>query len=62
MKLADSTGIGIKKARQLKTAAESYLVEEQKLREELSGESKETIEMISPPARSGTPEQSAGPS
>jgi N utilization substance protein A len=62
MKLADSTGIGIKKARQLKTAAENYLVEEQKLREELSGESKGVVELISPPARSEALEPSAGPS
>jgi N utilization substance protein A len=38
MKLADSTGIGIKKARQIKAAAENYLVEEGKLREELNAE------------------------
>ncbi|MGC4116598.1 MAG: transcription termination factor NusA [Myxococcales bacterium] len=38
MKLADATGIGIKKARQIKAAAENYLVEEGKLREELNAE------------------------
>ncbi|HEY3449138.1 MAG TPA: transcription termination factor NusA [Myxococcales bacterium] len=40
MKLADATGIGIKKARQIKAAAENYLVEEGKLREELNAERK----------------------
>lgn len=38
MKLADATGIGIKKARQVKAAAESYLVDEGKLRQELNAE------------------------
>jgi N utilization substance protein A len=38
MKLADATNIGIKKARQIKAAAENYLVEEGKLREELNAE------------------------
>jgi transcription termination/antitermination protein NusA len=38
MKLADSTGIGIKKARQVKAAAETYLQDEAKLRTELNAE------------------------
>ena len=38
MKLGDSTGLGPKKARQIKFAAEQYLSEEQKLREELNAE------------------------
>jgi len=38
MKLADNTGIGIKKARQIKAAAENYLTEEAKLRTELNAE------------------------
>ena len=38
MKLGDSTGLGPKKARQIKFAAEQYLSEEQKLREELIAE------------------------
>jgi N utilization substance protein A len=37
-KLGDVPGIGIKKARQLKSAAESYLLEEAKLRAELDAE------------------------
>jgi N utilization substance protein A len=38
MKLADSTGLGIKKARQLKHSAALYLEEEAKLRKELDAE------------------------
>jgi len=38
MKLGDSTGLGVKKAKQIKFAAEQYLGEEQKLREELNAE------------------------
>ncbi len=38
MKMADATGIGIKKVRQLKAAAEAYLVEEANLRAELDAE------------------------
>jgi len=37
-KLGDVPGIGIKKARQLKSAAEAYLLDEQKLRAELNAE------------------------
>ncbi len=37
-KLGDAPGVGIKKARQLKSAAESYLLEEAKLRAELDAE------------------------
>ncbi len=37
-KLGDVPGVGIKKARQLKSAAENYLVEEAKLRVELNAE------------------------
>ncbi|AKF80504.1 NusA antitermination factor [Myxococcus fulvus] len=37
-KLGDVPGVGIKKARQLKSAAENYLVEEAKLRAELNAE------------------------
>jgi N utilization substance protein A len=37
-KLGDSPAVGIKKARQLKSAAESYLLEEAKLRAELDAE------------------------
>src|SRR5512132_2513216 len=37
-KLGDVPGVGIKKARQLKSAAESYLLEEAKLRAELNAE------------------------
>jgi N utilization substance protein A len=38
MKLADSTGLGIKKARQIKHAVGVYLEEEAKLRAELDAE------------------------
>ncbi len=38
MKLADSTGLGIKKARQIKHSASLYLEEEAKLRKELDAE------------------------
>lgn len=48
MKMADNTGIGIKKARQLKAAAEGYLTEEAKLREELNAE--RAREPAAPPA------------
>jgi N utilization substance protein A len=37
-KLGDVPGVGIKKARQIKSAAESYLLEEAKLRAELNAE------------------------
>ena len=37
-KLGDVPGVGIKKARQLKSAAENYLLEEAKLRAELNAE------------------------
>lgn len=37
-KLGDVPGLGIKKARQLKSAAENYLLEEQRLRTELNAE------------------------
>ena len=37
-KLGESPGIGIKKARQIKSAAENYLLEESKLRAELNAE------------------------
>ena len=38
VKLGDVPGVGIKKARQLKGAAENYLLDEQKLRAELDAE------------------------
>ena len=38
VKLAEKTGVSIKKLKQLKTAAESYLIEEAKLREALNAE------------------------
>jgi len=37
-KLGETPGIGIKKARQIKSAAENYLLEESKLRAELNAE------------------------
>ncbi|HCF59477.1 MAG TPA: transcription termination factor NusA [Myxococcales bacterium] len=48
MKMGDNTGIGIKKARQIKAAAESYLTEEARLREELNAE--RAREPAAPPA------------
>ena len=48
MKLADQTGNGIKKARQIRAAAENYLVEEGKLREELNAERTRLGEPIPP--------------
>jgi N utilization substance protein A len=51
MKLADTTTIGIKKARQIKAAAENYLLEEGRLREELNAERAARGEPI-PPRRS----------
>jgi N utilization substance protein A len=51
MKLADTTTIGIKKARQIKAAAENYLLEEGRLREELNAERATRGEPI-PPRRS----------
>ncbi len=38
MKLGDNSGLGVKKAKQVKFAAEQYLTEEQRLREELNAE------------------------
>ena len=38
IKLGESTGVGLKKARQLKTAAANYIEEEKRLREELDAE------------------------
>ena len=37
-KIADCPGVGIKKARQVKSSAENYLLEEAKLRAELNAE------------------------
>jgi N utilization substance protein A len=51
-KLGDVPGVGIKKARQLKGAAENYLLEEQKLRAELDAE-RAAGGMPPPPAGSG---------
>ncbi len=49
-KLGDSPGIGIKKARQIKSAAEGYLLEEAKLRAELNAERGLTAPPAAPPA------------
>jgi N utilization substance protein A len=51
-KLGDTPGVGIKKARQLKSAAESYLLEEAKLRAELNAERAAAAEVA---AASGEP-------
>ncbi len=45
-KLGDAPGVGIKKARQIKSAAENYLLEEAKLRAELNAERG----LLNPPA------------
>jgi N utilization substance protein A len=50
MKLGDATGIGVKKARQIKAAAENYLVDEARLREELNAERARTAAIAAPPA------------
>ena len=50
-RLGDVPGVGIKKARQLKSAAENYLLEEAKLRAELNAERGVTT----PPPASTTP-------
>jgi N utilization substance protein A len=54
-KLGDVPGVGIKKARQLKSAAESYLLEEAKLRAELDAERA----ALGPPAPVSTEEAKA---
>jgi transcription termination/antitermination protein NusA len=55
-KLGDVPGVGIKKARQLKSAAENYLVEEAKLRAELNAE-----RGLPPPPASGGAEVAKSP-
>jgi N utilization substance protein A len=55
-KLGDVPGVGIKKARQLKSAAENYLVEEAKLRVELNAE-----RGMPPPSASGSAEVAKSP-
>ena len=55
-KLGDVPGVGIKKARQLKSAAENYLVEEAKLRAELNAE-----RGMPPPSASGSAEVTKSP-
>ncbi|MHB8878176.1 MAG: transcription termination factor NusA [Myxococcaceae bacterium] len=47
-KLGDAPGIGIKKARQIKSAAENYLLEEAKLRAELNAERGLTAPPVAP--------------
>ena len=56
-KLGDSTGIGLKKARQLKHAAEQYLQDEAKLRAELDAEkaAKAKAEGAAAPTEGGQP-------
>jgi N utilization substance protein A len=56
-KLGDSTGIGLKKARQLKHAAEQYLQDEAKLRAELDAEkaAKAKAEGAAVPTEGGQP-------
>ncbi|MBN1204971.1 MAG: transcription termination/antitermination protein NusA, partial [Myxococcaceae bacterium] len=56
-KLGDVPGVGIKKARQLKSAAETYLVEEAKLRAELNAERGG----MPPPSASGGAEVAKSP-
>ncbi len=55
-KLGDVPGVGIKKARQLKSAAENYLVEEARLRAELNAE-----RGVMPPPASGGAEVGKSP-
>jgi N utilization substance protein A len=56
-KLGDVPGVGIKKARQLKSAAENYLVEEAKLRAELNAERG----LLAPAAETGGAEVTKSP-
>lgn len=56
-KLGDVPGVGIKKARQIKSAAENYLLEEQKLRAELNAERAAGGQM--PPPAPTSPSQEA---
>jgi transcription termination/antitermination protein NusA len=60
MKLADSTGLGIKKARQLKHSAALYLEEEAKLRKELDAERAAQAALGAPPPAPTTPQQTPG--
>jgi N utilization substance protein A len=53
-RLGDVPGVGIKKARQIKSAAEGYLLEEAKLRAELNAE---RAMMVSPPGEVATTEE-----
>jgi N utilization substance protein A len=55
-KLGEGTTIGIKKARQLKSSAENYLMEEAKLRAELNAE-RGITSPPPPPAASGTTQE-----
>ena len=60
MRLADSTGLGIKKARQVKHSASLYLEEEGKLRKELNAEREAQAVLNAKPAPPMTPEEQAG--
>jgi N utilization substance protein A len=53
-RLGDVPGVGIKKARQIKSAAEGYLLEEAKLRAELNAE---RAMMAPPPAEAPSTEE-----
>ncbi|MFL5320587.1 MAG: transcription termination factor NusA [Myxococcaceae bacterium] len=59
-KLGDVPGVGIKKARQLKSAAENYLLEEQKLRAELNAERAASGQMP-PPATDASQTEAKAP-
>jgi N utilization substance protein A len=59
MKLADSTGLGIKKARQLKHSAALYLEEEAKLRKELDAERAAQATLAPGPQAGPTPTPTA---
>ncbi|HYR54925.1 MAG TPA: helix-hairpin-helix domain-containing protein, partial [Myxococcaceae bacterium] len=53
-RLGDVPGVGIKKARQIKSAAEGYLLEEAKLRAELNAE---RAMMVPAPAEAASTEE-----
>ena len=59
-RLGNISGIGIKKARQIKSAAETYLIEEAKLRTELDAE-RALAAPLMPPAAAPTGEEAKAP-
>jgi N utilization substance protein A len=54
-KMGDSSGIGLKKARQIRHAAETYILEEARLRTELDAERKAKGEVVPAPVEAPQP-------